>query len=434
MFTLPLSKEQFVDALHKGQGRALMHVQEYGDAGLEDAITEVMLRDPTYDIQIEGRRTEWMMNFVEASPRRDMYFDTVLDALETLAADSDVETLCNYAWVIASCNDSRARALLYRTFDQARVGAEEIVNLDGLSGLTFVAERYGDPVQTLDGWPHENWRSSVGPEWLVEMAEQVISKDAVQKALADSASSSTYAKAFLADVDQWRKPAERAPRKSSTISEILVAADRCEGSGPYKYSNFGIHATQSEIEIVFNRILGENRDECLTRLLWVFQKRPMPRVEEKVLNLVRSSHERVRVAASWALRHNDDPRLRKFGLEMLANHSLSQTFGSEVLYLFESRFESSDALVIERALNAGIIDTTEAHILGSAVCDIADAQPAPELVGCLLWVYRTTPCSNCRERAVSHLIDRRAAPDWLIEECVFDCAEDIRKLVSEKSA
>ena len=46
----------------------------------------------------------------------------------------------------------------------------------------------------------------------------------------------------------------------------------------------------------------------------------------------------------------------------------------------------------------------------------------------LLWAYEHTPCSYCREGAVEKIVERYKPPEWLLEECLYDCSENTRKL------
>lgn len=44
--------------------------------------------------------------------------------------------------------------------------------------------------------------------------------------------------------------------------------------------------------------------------------------------------------------------------------------------------------------------------------------------------YALTPCCNCRFYAARLLHNQHLAPEWLKDECRFDCEEDCRKLVA----
>jgi hypothetical protein len=45
----------------------------------------------------------------------------------------------------------------------------------------------------------------------------------------------------------------------------------------------------------------------------------------------------------------------------------------------------------------------------------------------LIWVYENTPCSNCRERAAKGLNEIGALSQEMIDECLWDGSEEIRK-------
>lgn len=54
----PLTQDQFRDSLHKGLGRAVIHVREFGAAGLADEIARACTTSLVYDPQCEGTRRE----------------------------------------------------------------------------------------------------------------------------------------------------------------------------------------------------------------------------------------------------------------------------------------------------------------------------------------------------------------------------------------
>ncbi len=65
-FRLPLDRQQFENGLQKGLGRALMHVHQFGAAGMEDLILDACLHDKRYYPIRTGERAKWMIEVIDA--------------------------------------------------------------------------------------------------------------------------------------------------------------------------------------------------------------------------------------------------------------------------------------------------------------------------------------------------------------------------------
>src|SRR5207247_899005 len=81
-FKLPLDREQFVSALQKGQGRALLHIRKVGLADLDQSILDACLHDRAYDPQCEGDRTDWLMEIVDATGAAERIAQTLIPKLD----------------------------------------------------------------------------------------------------------------------------------------------------------------------------------------------------------------------------------------------------------------------------------------------------------------------------------------------------------------
>lgn len=69
----PLSPEAFADALRKGLGRALMHLRDHGDAGVEPLLEKAVTHNLSYDPQADGARTHWLFELLLALPDASRY-------------------------------------------------------------------------------------------------------------------------------------------------------------------------------------------------------------------------------------------------------------------------------------------------------------------------------------------------------------------------
>ena len=105
----------------------------------------------------------------------------------------------------------------------------------------------------------------------------------------------------------------------------------------------------------------------------------------------------------------------------------------DVIRLFNRNYLPGDHLIIETALSV-VQDRESIHSLGLDVIDLAESQLHPELTTSLEWVYEGTPCSNCREYALSALLARDRATDARLQECLWDCSTDTQTLAKDSLA
>ena len=60
----PLTNDEFDNAISKGMGRVVQHIQEFGAEGIEQNILNACLRSLTYDAQLEDDRGQWLFEIV----------------------------------------------------------------------------------------------------------------------------------------------------------------------------------------------------------------------------------------------------------------------------------------------------------------------------------------------------------------------------------
>ena len=89
-----LSKEEFFTALKRGHGRAFLHVQNFGLAGVADLVLEACLKNPVYDRQCESSRAAWLYSLFAGTKEYPRLASVILSALQEETAEGDMEHLC----------------------------------------------------------------------------------------------------------------------------------------------------------------------------------------------------------------------------------------------------------------------------------------------------------------------------------------------------
>jgi len=90
--------------------------------------------------------------------------------------------------------------------------------------------------------------------------------------------------------------------------------------------------------------------------------------------------------------------------------------------------QADEGLVLRELQSLRGSETDRLHEAGANALELLE--DCPELSGAAiaLEVYAWNPCAHCRGLAFEHLLERKACPQWVIDECAHDGAEWIRDL------
>lgn len=334
---------------------------------------------------------------------------------------------------MAASGDADAHRLLHaRALEMAGkhsmhdwLGAEELIELDGMAGVLDLAKVYGqrlqrDPTDVIDDICHfvnDAWQAEID-KTLSQQAEQ----DADVRAYWDFLQQSRLLK------DEYR---HRSQSHMLTFERILSDARNAVGQIPGHYTAFGRKATKEELEQVYNNLLSETDEAVKLRLLWVFRRIPMPNLDDRLIEWATGDDEPFREAAIAALAQLSDKRVHKLARLKMQNRELLGA-DSEAIDLFIYNYDSPDAGLIFQALLSVEPTVDEAHTLGYSITKLAEQNNDPRLGDSLKWVYENTPCTVCRYDAVLQLHGREQLSPSLIQECLFDASEEIRDFMETK--
>jgi hypothetical protein len=431
----------FLTMLKRGRGAALMHVLAHGLDGVEDMVLQACLSNRAYDPQCEHQRAPWLYRMFKGTAQYDRFSQAILAALGSTTAHWDLTQLCDLAALMAIDGDAHAASTL-RDFvwtqafslESEQFGCEAVVRLDGMAALAELARRFGTmlladptahvraPDDLMDGFEDQ-------PAPLAELEQLAIHDPALD----------AYLACYRRDLDRRQEsmtPEERQAaqreriRKQYSIDYILASAASGKGGFPGIYRSFGIHATTEELEMVLQQLLATTSPPICQRLLWVFNKAAMPRIDARIWELAEHEDEELRDAANRALSRMRDPQVGSFGRRKLRDSGLGAVDPS-LFDLFAMNFLEGDAALIQLHLEHLLLSDERTHAL--SVLDICRENASPSLAGLAEWTYMNTPCSVCRKDAVEQLIVLSGLTPALANECLFDADRDIQALARSKA-
>jgi hypothetical protein len=423
-----LSKTEFIDALKKGKGRALMHVREFGDDGIEDEILHACLHSLAYDPPFEDYRGPWMFDLISHTRNPDLYHHSILSSFIASSKEWDVSQMSAMLALLAKRGYPGAREILYRKFDlqefsESTVIGKDLIALDGIQAMLHIADVIGRRIQS----DAEYWEYNT----LIEQVSESLGKEKTEQALQEAARHSQSIRAYVDRViassgclvsSDGERNSSPVPKRAVPLREFLSEIEKAPRGRGYCFS-FGKSATPQDIQELYAMLAVEQDRGKLLRYLWIFCRAKLPEVSEFMLELAGSADVELRGAALTALANVKDRAVRDFALRLLNDGELV------AVELLRNNFAEGDFEYIIERLHANA-DPDEVHRCGMDVLSICGAHERAEAADCLIWVYENTPCALCRNDAVRKLIEIDRLPRVLAEECLSDCEEETRKDVA----
>ncbi|NLF09760.1 MAG: hypothetical protein GX594_17540 [Pirellulaceae bacterium] len=423
-----LTQDQFRDALRKGFGRAVLHVRDFGATGLEDDIAHACTTSLVYDAQCEGTRGEWLHEIVKLAGLVEMIAPLVVDKLRRSSTPEefwDVGQLCVLASMFAQEGHKYSRDVLYDKFDRQEFSSTwlcgiPIMNVDGLQGFLYIAKVVGN---SLCNEP-DYWEDT----YLLTEAYERFGRETVRDALAAQAKTCESTQKYLDYIQKVeQQKADRknqGPRPLESVETVLATIEAALDKYPHRLKYWGRRASEGDVAVVFDRMLTESRPEQLRRYLCVFGLREMPRLAPQILELAIRAEGKLLDATIDALSVFQTTKVRNLGLRMFQETPPRLN----AIKLFAKNYEPGDFALMESALTMEG-DSDVLHRIGLDLLSVVSEAKAPELAGCLRWLYEYGPCSMCRENAVRYMVETKTIRQELIDECHWDCCDDTRELV-----
>lgn len=425
-----LSPAEFADALHKGLGRAHLHLREWGDAGVEAELCHAYMHNLAYDLQCEGTRTAWLMELISCCRDPRTYHEALLQGFPATTDDRDVRQQSELLLALARGGNETARRLLYEKFDRQEFDdsgliGSEIIFLDGTEGMLHVANRLGRRIRENSNHQEDNYLIS-------HVCNEVVPAKVVAARLEEEAQSNPNIRAYIDNVIansgrlcQEDSGATQPPLEPVTLSEFFehVAFPGRQGFPGYAY-RFARTATRADLEQILLRIQPHTPALALTRYLNVFTRATLPEVPEFLLPLASSEDAQLKRAASSALGNVRHPAVRKHALKLLHEGSV------DALPLLKKNYETGDWQAIQATLpHSG--DPYKIHLIVMRLRDLCEHNRTAGTVDCWLWIYENSPCALCRNHAVDGLKVLDLLPPAILAECRHDCLEWTRELVAD---
>lgn len=440
---MTLSGSEFQRILHNGMGRAVLYLQQHDSALYRDAILHACLHNTAFDAQVEGTRAQYVFDVIQATSELEFYRNEILSALSQVDQQNNwrnAHHLLDLAAVFAMSGDEQARQIIYDVLlihPTADPYFDVLINMDGINGLIMLIDKI---------WPSSQIERddliSYGDS-LLNLLEKRDGADQTQHNLLELSKANSFVKEFVDALDAYRaNPVNRLHRKkrlqiSYNELKIWMSTVANLSKPPIEWSLWGKFASDEDISLAAADLLMLPEEDVhqITVYLKMFQNRMFPLEPTRLIEWARQIDDRsiwlddgminyaVRrsLFALNALELVMDWTVRDLALLLIE----SQNNAGRAVGLLGLNFVEGDWQLIE-GLSQSNINHDDYHALGLNVLDLCQARLSIDAVGTLNNLYEFGNCSRCRQRFVEQLAALNALPDWMIEECKFDCNLDLR--------
>lgn len=431
----PLTTDEFRRALEQGLGRAILCLKKHDPTPYKQIVLETCLKDTRYDAQCEGSRVPYLMEAIDLCHDEDFFRDAILKrfpATPNIALDDNPDVhledqFTDFMLEFAKRGSSKARDLLYKSFvfnvknsDEFSFGrADAIIELDGLTGLTFVLEHYGKIASSsrkfrLDDWYLNSFEKQFGEANLEKHVKKLSAVNQDVRVLVRR--SKFFAKKTVASQTR-QKP---APPTYEAFQNMVQRRNPYRGGIPF----WSKRATKTQLKQAARDLIAETDPELIRGYLYAFYARKFPLSMKHLFRLVAHEHWDVRSYALFALSHFQHPRVRNFALKLTNDTQLR----CEVISLFKENYLPGDAKRILSVLH-DLAETEEIHSVGFCIHDLYEKNRMTEAFEPLLLVYELNPCLLCRRDTLKLLHELEILPDWMLEEAKFDANDHTRETI-----
>jgi hypothetical protein len=414
---------EFQRAVQNGLGRAILYARDHDVGEFREIILDACLHCYSADVQCEGTRAPFMYELVDLLPDREFYFSEILRSLPNCGDDWDAVQRFRFASDMGMDGNEDARRAMYENFHPGPQTAEQtgtdFVRMDGLHGFLFAAEKLGE--LRLDG------AKVVDLEWLASFASEALGEDQILSALRDAAKNNPRIEAYRLAVEASQEPRPRQkPEEINTLTYVEIKSRLTELKG-LQADHWGEHASASDLELAANDLVIAQTPEERLAFLRIFSRRPFPLDRGLLLQLAATHHEHVAVAAASALGQIAHSSVRELAFRLVETRLPGR---QKAIAMLSRNWQPGDHEIAVKWF-AQEEDRAVRHRMGLDLRSCWDAHPeASTKPRMLLTIYEKGPCSECRESALSRLIELGSLPESIREECAYDASEDIRELVS----
>ena len=462
-----MTKKAFKYDMQRGLGSCVLALKNMEEAQKE-AVRSVVLwgcsRDLAYDAQCEGCRSIYLYDliteFSDVTPFLDVIERRLFHSVHSNGWEfhQDCEILAYFvsdrikrAWkILVACYHYLFQILLdscgpdqYGRFaerDNFQSLCTTLVSLCSDSRIQRV-KIYQRIVRDLCTLSEENpWISVDHFDWFQSESEDSLGKKTLDKLL-HRADADAYIKKYVRLMEEGHRAVESKWEKRRRAEPETAEA-------LYRLMQKGEKVGKMWTPVLMRRWLNQEKEQEVLRIAAYYKEEKDLAVRFQLLRLlankecaqmldlerlIQDSKSEDAELSEWAfeaLAQRKDARVRAYALELLNQ----EIYTAGAVSMLAKNYEICDRDIFVKAVKQIPITYRGRrwHGVFSDLLDLFETPGRGKPTELLLYMYRNTLCSFCREYVVREMGRRRMLTQELLEEMQYDCNEDIRKYADKK--
>jgi hypothetical protein len=311
-------KRQFLHSLKRGTGEAYLIAKRNPKIDFSNQIIKGVLNIYAYDPQCEGDRAKYIFDIISISKQKDKIRKAVLKGLATEQNDTwNLTHLFALAKLYAQQNDTEVKEAIYERFlnnpikGSDWIGAYEILHLDGLHGLFYVADKFGKYIEQNP----DNWQD----DWIIRRFQEERKSIKVAEELKKKAKTNKFIRIYLDNIKRTITNQEKHKTKPSKHKDVI---DEVLNSKPRISFVRKRGLTETEVNKIARHLMIETDQSAIEKLLNIFDFHKFPYDSEIILkfaNQKRTGKNRIVENAIKALKYLEGKDVRNFALDRIQN-------------------------------------------------------------------------------------------------------------------
>ena len=419
-------RKRFKSAIRRGTGETHLIMKKYPEVNFSAEIIKASLKNFSYDNQSEGNRAIYVFELIELSKQKEKIRQKILQGLLSEMEDTwAVDQLFELALLFAKEGDTESREVIYKRYAEKSIDGSEwlgenaILELDGLDGLLFIAERKG---KIFKENPDE-WEDS----FLVDVFQEENPNIKVMEALKKAATKKKYTKSYLSVISENKF--ERLSGKSQKYNyDIVTEKIRTNKIVPLPPAR-AKDLSESDILRIADDFKKSKLRITQEKYLRVFDRVKYPYDFNDILVQAKrpySSRDRLVEYAVNSLRYFISSKIREFAIDKLSDNSKNPEIFTNLLI---ANYRNGDGkLLAEIVRNSKNVHRI--HDLAWSYVEIYRAKKTKDCRLPLLALYDKLNCGIHRQSIVEILKNNNALPERIKKEIKFDSYLELRELAN----
>jgi len=276
-------RKRFFASSKRGTGEAILIAKKYPSIDFSKYIIKGVLKNYAHDGQSEPERATYIYDLISLSSQKETIRKFLLQALKTEKKDTWTLThLFALAKIFAQNEDNEAKKAIFKRFlnnpieASDWVGYSEILELDGLNGLIYIAKKYG---QLMKQKP-EVWADDV----IIRHFQEDNKNINVLEELKIVAKNNEYVKIYPDKIKQVEEIRNSHYHENQKTYENII--DEIIDKPRLTYRKYK-RLSEAEIRLVAEALIKEQKEENVEKFLIVFTHNKFPLESAFILELAK---------------------------------------------------------------------------------------------------------------------------------------------------